>query len=369
MRICDPLLPVFAREFDVTLAAAAATTTGFAIAYGSTQLFFGPLGDRIGRLRVIVVVTLIAALCSAASAVSSTLPVLVATRIATGAFAAAAIPLSLAWIGDQVPFAERQPVLARYLIGQMLGMTAGQIGGGVLSDWIGWRSAFVLIALLFAGSSILLWRSMSAADRRPPEAIPTISFVRRSALLFQDRWARTVLVTVMLEGTILFGAVALIASFLQREFGVSTTVAGTVTALFGLGGIFYATNARQLLGALGVVGVATAGGACFAAAMALLILQTGWQPAVVATLVAGLGYYMLHNTLQTQATQLSPQARGAALAWFASLLWLGQGVGIAAAAALAERTSFGWVFGIAGAALLLLAVVFGQLLKRRQRGA
>ena len=54
MRICDPLLPVLAGEFDSTLTAAAATTTGFALAYGSTQLFFGPLGDRVGRLPVIV---------------------------------------------------------------------------------------------------------------------------------------------------------------------------------------------------------------------------------------------------------------------------------------------------------------------------
>ena len=110
MRICDPLLPVLARDFDTSLAAAAATTTGFAIAYGATQLFFGPLGDRVGRLPVIVAAILIAAGASVACALAPTLQVLVVARIATGAFAAAAIPLSLAWIGDNVPFGERQPI-------------------------------------------------------------------------------------------------------------------------------------------------------------------------------------------------------------------------------------------------------------------
>ena len=168
MRICDPLLPVLARDFDTSLAAAAATTTGFAIAYGATQLFFGPLGDRVGRLPVIVVAIMVAALASVACALAPTLQVLVGGRIATGAFAAAAIPLSLAWIGDNVAFAERQPVLARYLIGQMLGMTAGQIGGGVLADLVGWRFAFWAIALLFAGAALMLYRSMrqEAAERR-----------------------------------------------------------------------------------------------------------------------------------------------------------------------------------------------------------
>jgi predicted MFS family arabinose efflux permease len=169
MRICDPLLPVLAREFDTSLAAAAATTTGFAIAYGATQLFFGPLGDRVGRLPVIVVAIVVAAAASVASAAAPSLQVLVAARIATGAFAAATIPLSLAWIGDNVAFQDRQPVLARYLIGQMLGMTAGQIGGGVLADLVGWRFAFWSLAVVFAGAALMLYRSMrqaAAAARR-----------------------------------------------------------------------------------------------------------------------------------------------------------------------------------------------------------
>ena len=48
MRICDPLLPVFANEFNVPLASAAATTNGFALAYGLCQFFLGPIGDRYG---------------------------------------------------------------------------------------------------------------------------------------------------------------------------------------------------------------------------------------------------------------------------------------------------------------------------------
>ena len=383
MRICDPLLPVLARDFDTSLAAAAATTTGFALAYGGTQLFFGPLGDRVGRLPVIVVAILVAATASVACALAPTLQVLVAARVATGAFAAAAIPLSLAWIGDNVPFGERQPVLARYLIGQMLGMTAGQIGGGFLADLIGWRFAFWGLAVLFTGAALMLFRSMqhelaarrtaaaAAATARaagdPPQGAAASGFLQQCRVLFSDRWAVTVIGTVSLEGVLLFGAVALIASHLQRNFGVSPSVAGTVSALFGLGGLFYALNAGKLIARLRAPGLCRMGGGLIAAAMLILLLQPVWQPAVAATLMAGLGYYMLHNTLQTQATQLSVQARGAAVAWFASGLWLGQGIGVSLAAAAAERFGFGVVFAVTAVGLGVLGTAFAGTLRARER--
>nr|MBA3478905.1 MFS transporter [Lautropia sp.] len=304
MRICDPLLPVLAREFSTTLSAAAATTTGFALAYGSTQIFFGPLGDRVGRLPVIVAAIAIAAAASVGCAMALTLDLLIIGRIATGAFAAAAIPLSLGWIGDNVPFSERQPVLARYLIGQMLGMTAGQVGGGVLADLLGWRFAFWSIAILFAGAALMLYRSMrqaaaaatvsaaaSAASRAAatagtPASPPTPAsradaqtggYLKQCRLLLGDRWALIVIGTVTLEGTLLFGAVALIASYLQRSFDTSPSVAGTVSALFGLGGIFYALNARKLLTRLRASGLCRVGGGLIAMGMVVLLLQTAWQ--------------------------------------------------------------------------------------------
>lgn len=53
MRVTDPLLPRLASEFSLTLGHAALVITVFAIAYGFSQLLFGPLGDRFGKYRVI----------------------------------------------------------------------------------------------------------------------------------------------------------------------------------------------------------------------------------------------------------------------------------------------------------------------------
>ena len=52
----------------------------------------------------------------------------------------------MAYVGDAVPYARRQTVLARFLAGQMCGMIAGQIAGGVIGDHFGWRAVFVVLA-------------------------------------------------------------------------------------------------------------------------------------------------------------------------------------------------------------------------------
>jgi MFS family permease len=57
IRVGDPLIPQIADDFGVGIAAAAIVSTAFALAYGVCQLIHGPLGDRFGKLRMIVLAT------------------------------------------------------------------------------------------------------------------------------------------------------------------------------------------------------------------------------------------------------------------------------------------------------------------------
>jgi predicted MFS family arabinose efflux permease len=80
-----------------------------------------------------------------------------------------------------------------------------------------------------------------------------------------------------------------------------------------------------------------------------------------ATAVIGLGFYMVHNTLQTEATQLDPQARGLSVAMFAMMLFTGQSIGVALAGLVIDRWGAAPVFLIAAAGFP--AVIF--LFRRR----
>ena len=157
MRVNDALLPRLAGEFGVSLGSAAQVIGLFSIAYGLAQLGFGPVGDRFGKYRVVAWAAAACALASLASALAPDFLALRLTRVLSGATAAAIIPLSMAWIGDVVPYAERQPVLARFLIGQIVGLSTGVWLGGFAADHLSWQAPYLLIALLFSGASLALF--------------------------------------------------------------------------------------------------------------------------------------------------------------------------------------------------------------------
>src|SRR5690606_10081887 len=89
---------------------------------------------------------------------------MVVLRLLAGAAAAGIVPLCMAYIGDAVPYEQRQPVLAQFLTGTIGGMIVGQWAGGIFADYIGWAWAFACLAVGFAVVAWALWR-------RPPQAM------------------------------------------------------------------------------------------------------------------------------------------------------------------------------------------------------
>src|SRR3954464_5398463 len=92
MRITDAMLPRLAERFDVGLAQAAHGITVFAVAYGVMQMVFGPLGDRFGKLRVIALAALAAAIATVACYLAPGYGTFVAARLVAGGFCGGIIP-------------------------------------------------------------------------------------------------------------------------------------------------------------------------------------------------------------------------------------------------------------------------------------
>jgi predicted MFS family arabinose efflux permease len=366
LRVCDALLPSLASEFRLPLGDASHVVTAFAVAYGLSQLFFGPVGDRFGKYIVVAWACVACAFSAMLCGLASTFSWLLFARVLAGATAAAIIPLSTAWIGDVVPYRERQPVLARFLTGQILGVSAGVLAGGLAADHLNWRVPFFGIAAIFVAVALLLFR----LDRRLPafartthkaEGAPLRRTIAEFRQVIARRWARVVLLTVFLEGALLFGAFAFIASHLHRVHGVSLSIAGLLVMLFGFGGLLYAVSAGTLVQRLGEVGLIRWGGALLVLSLSLTGLGPTWWWAIPGCFLAGLGFYMLHNTLQINATQMAPERRGAAVAAFASCFYFGQSVGVSVAGLLVERVGTRAIITVGALGLLATAMNFGRL--------
>lgn len=367
-RLCDPMLPDLARAFTASATEVAHVVSGFSVAYGLLQVFFGPLGDRIGKYRLIALTTLACTLGSLGAALANSLDALILARVLTGATAAGIIPLSMAWIGDTVPYEERQATLARFLGGQILGVIGGQFIGGFFADTLGWRWAFAFLCLVYLLVGVFVWlESHRNPSTRHQATVSSAGrgVIAQASVVLGTPWARVILVVVFLEGMTVFGTLAFVPTYLHERFDLTLSMAGALVGLFGVGGFSYIAFAKHFVRRLGEKGLAFFGGLLIAAAWALLAWGPTWIFATVAAYLAGLGFYMLHNTLQTNATQMAPQVRGTSVSLFASSFFLGQSLGVVLAATLlAARGAFA-LFIVAAVLMPLIGGIFALLLRRR----
>jgi predicted MFS family arabinose efflux permease len=375
MRICDPMLIELGQEFGVSTGEASRVVSAFAIAYGLMQLIYGPLGDRVGKLRVIVAASCGCALFSATTSLAPGFDLLVLSRAAMGAAAAGIVPLTIAWIGDQVPYAQRQETLARLMGATLTGMMVGQWFGGFAAQHMGWRSAFMVLSGLFLLVAVVLYHNFPRLAGAAPTAggegtaAPPMSLasqVRNTLRLLARPRVRWVLVVTALEGALAFGALAFVPSRLIATFGFSMAGAGGVMVLYGLGGLLYSQLAGRWLALLGEKGLALCGGVLICVGLLVLAVSTHPWLAMLACLLAGMGFYMLHNTLQTQATQMAPESRGTAVSLFACALFLGQSLGVLVMARFADRGSLGGAIAVVALAILALGAWVSRSVQARQ---
>lgn len=366
MRLCDTLLPELARSFNAGVSATAATVSLFAIAYGIFQLIYGPIGDRYGKQRVICLAVSVSALINLALVFSPNLSTLVALRFLAGAAAAGIVPLSLAYVGDSVPYSIRQEVLAKYLSATILGMIFGQWIGGLFADTLGWRAAFLLLTVLFGMVALLMARSRPAQPT-PESHQRRAGYVSQVLLILRTHWARRILAAGLIEGAAAYGPFVFIPVHLHTRFGLSLTLAGAVVVLYGLGGLIYAFSARHIVARLGEQGMVFYGGLLIACGFGMLAFGQHWAWSMPACALAGFGFYMMHNTLQANATQMVAQARGTAVSLFASCLFLGQSLGVSAIALLIKYWPTNTAFMPSMVILPLLGGWLAMSMRKRTR--
>ena len=366
MRITDPLLPAIAREFSITAGNASHIVSAFAMAYGICQFLFGPLADKFGKLHVITWALFLSILANLGVALSSSLETIIIWRALSGGAAAGIVPLAMAWIGETVEYENRQPVLAKLLFGTLGGTIGGQILGGICADSSNWRWGFYLLASLYLICCVTLWQTARQLKKtHQPKKSDDKKAHQHVLHVLSQKWPRVILLMVGLEGVALYGALAFIPFYLHTKLDISLTLSGSIMATFGLGGLLYASSAKYFINQLGEKGLALFGGLLLGLAFLLLIFTTHWILAVIAVFLIGLGLYMLHNTLQTHATQMAPQSRGTAVSLFACSLFLGQFIGVTSAGYLVDTVGVITLFSIAGIGLPLVGWRFSVAIKNR----
>ena len=150
------------------------------------------------------------------------------------------------------------------------------------------------------------------------------SVLARYRTIFRIPTARICYLAVLLEGIFLFGVFAYVAVLLQAAGEPRASIAGLVIAAFAVGGIVYSFSVGAMLHWLGLKRVMIGGGLLMALGLCAVAFQPPWQAQTVAFGVMGLGFYMLHASIQIFVTELAPATRSSAIAFHTFSIFVGQ---------------------------------------------
>ncbi len=367
LRLVDPIVLPVAAHFAVTPAAAAMLNTAYALPYALSQPFLGPIGDRIGKQRCVQLCVAGLAVMLAAGAFATSFGFLLATRVCAGIFAGGLIPLVIAGLGDTYAMSERQVMIGRMLFAIISGQMLGSVVSGFANVAFGWHSALLVASGVGALAAIVAWTAMPAEPLH--DGAPPASFAALYGRVFANPKAGWLYGAVMLEGALLYGLFPFMSELLvmttARSAHAVSVETGIVLGAFGVGGLLYAASVRRMLRWFGVRRMCLIGSAAAALCYAALAVSPFWWLDALAMFCAGVAFYMLHNSLQTEATELAPSARGSSVALFACGFFAGQGLGPLMYGALLHtagpRLS---LFAVAAALVVLGRVIVVRVIDR-----
>ena len=350
-RLLDPLITTIASDFATSVGVVAILSSAFALPFGLSQPFLGPTGDAFGKALVVKVAVASLALCLLASALAPDLTVLFITRVLGGIAAGGIMPVCMAMIGDSFPLAVRQVAMSRYIGATLIGQIVGVSVGGMIAEWIGWRGVFgcaAVLAAIAAGAAMMMLPKSDGQRAAPPSLAEAVN---RYRMVLRNPRSFVCFSIVFLEGLAIYGIMPFIGELLRSRGAGGLRETGFVIGGLGIGGLLYAFVAPLILRFAKRPAMMAAGGSIAAVALATIGLDVSWATQVASMVGLGFGFFLLHNSVQTEVTELAPGARASAFSLHAFSFFMGQAIGpIAYGAAL---PMFGATASCAGGAVIL----------------
>jgi predicted MFS family arabinose efflux permease len=153
----QPLLNTLALEFGLTQAQVGSVVTTAQVGYALGLLFLVPLGDRFEHRRLIVTMTLLAAVGLALTAIAPNFTLILLATGLTALFTVVAqilIPFAATLAADD----ERGKVVGTVMSGLLMGLLLARTASGLLSSLGSWRVVYAVAAVVMTILAFVLYR-------------------------------------------------------------------------------------------------------------------------------------------------------------------------------------------------------------------
>lgn len=344
-RVVAPLLPAMASELHVSLPRAGWLVSAYLLPYGLFQLAYGPIADRIGKINVCAHAMAVFSLGTAFCAYWPQLWPMLALRAFTGAAAAGLIPLTLAYVGDTVPYERRQATLSALMASAGAAQAFSTGAGGSIATLFSWHAVFPCLGVLSLAVTLVLYACRGRAIHVHASHGGGFTSALGSGRL------RALLALVAVEGFLYQGAFAYLSGLLHERFGLQALAIGLIMALTGAAQLLTASVLPRLGLRRSERASLTRGGLTIGLAYLACSFAPHWSVVALACAALGFGFIQAHTTLQLRATEILPGSRATALALFAFSLFLGSGLGAVVLGLLLTPLGFAGMFALTGLGL------------------
>ena len=344
----QPLLPMLMRVFDASHFTVSLTVTAPTIAVAIAAPIIGRVSDIGGLKRLIVASAFLLAVATAGASTASSLWSFIAWRFMQGLATPGIFAVAIAYIHAEYPTWFTGRATAAYVSGTVTGGFCGRALTGLVAASFGWKTAFVILAVvnLGAATALAMWmpREKPVVRRRPAND--------HSASVLRLLRNRQLFATNIVGFCVLFSQVAM---FTYVTFHLEAAPYHLSTAALGYLFVVYLFGAAvtPLAGrCVDVYGhrVGLAVGMVVGATGALLTLAAPLSLIVVGLALVGSGVFIAQATASSYIGVVTAEDRGLAVGLYSSAYYIGGSLGGALPSLFWETG--GWTLCV----LLVLAV-------------
>jgi MFS transporter, DHA1 family, inner membrane transport protein len=316
------LLNDFTSAFSISPARAGLLLFVGGLVVGIGAPIFAALTSRIERRVILTAALLLYAAGHAAAAVAPSFELQVVLRAITLVGAAVFTPQAASTVGLLVPPEKRAGAIAFVFIGWSAASVAGIPLGTMLSDILGWRMVYGLMAGLSVVAALCVWLAL-----RPKLFVTPLSWAAwKEAFSTPLLWVVFLVTLLSMSGQFtLFGY---IAPILRDGFAATPTMISVMFAIVGLAGVAGNTIASKVVARFGIDRVIAI--ALLSLCIGFLGLFLTWgqfAPALLAGVLWGLGSFSSNSLQQSRLVALAPHLAAATVALNTSVVYLGQAAG------------------------------------------
>ncbi|MFJ2162811.1 MULTISPECIES: multidrug effflux MFS transporter [unclassified Streptomyces] len=227
-----PALPDVTRTLHSSATSGQLTLTACLTGMALGQLVVGPMSDRWGRRKPLLIGLLVYVLASVSCAIAPDAGLLIGCRLLQGLAGAAGIVIARAVVRDLYDGLEMARFFSTLLLVSSLAPVVAPILGGQVLRFTAWRGVFLVLAVIGVALTALVWRRLPETlppERRRGGGVLGALFIMRG--LLADRiFAGYVMVNGFAYGA-LFSYIAASPFVIQGIYGASPQ---TFSLLYGL---------------------------------------------------------------------------------------------------------------------------------------